>query len=117
VLDPTVLTDVDGRHEGLQHRGVRSARRVHTYDDVEEAFAAANDTRYGLHAGIFTTDLADARSGPSRCSTSAGSSSTTCRPGGPTRCPTAVCATPGNTREGPAYAVHEMTEIRSAVIS
>jgi acyl-CoA reductase-like NAD-dependent aldehyde dehydrogenase len=23
----------------------------------------------------------------------------------------------GNTREGPAYAVHEMTEIRSAVIS
>ena len=33
---------------------------VDSYDDLDDAFARVNDSRYGLQAGIFTSDLASA---------------------------------------------------------
>jgi acyl-CoA reductase-like NAD-dependent aldehyde dehydrogenase len=116
VLRPTVLADVTNDMKVCNTEVFGPLVGVQVYDDVEEAFAAANDTRYGLHAGIFTTDLAVAKRAIEVLDF-----------GGvivndvPTwradQMPYGGLRDSGNTREGPAYAVHEMTEIRSAVIS
>ena len=49
------------RHAGQPHRGLRAGRRhpdaTRSFDD---ALALANDTRYGLQAGVFTSNLGKA---------------------------------------------------------
>jgi acyl-CoA reductase-like NAD-dependent aldehyde dehydrogenase len=81
------------------------------YRSFDEALALANDARYGLQAGVFTADLGKALR-----------AARTLRFGGVliNEVPTArVDQQPyggvrdsGNTREGPAYAIREMTETR-----
>ncbi|MGI5233548.1 aldehyde dehydrogenase family protein [Actinoallomurus sp. CA-142502] len=81
------------------------------YRSFDEALALANDARYGLQAGVFTSDLGKALR-----------AARTLRFGGVliNEVPTArVDQQPyggvrdsGNTREGPAYAIREMTEVR-----
>jgi acyl-CoA reductase-like NAD-dependent aldehyde dehydrogenase len=83
---------------------------------VDEALERANDTRYGLHAGIFTSELATARRAIEELDF-----------GGvivndvPTwradQMPYGGVRDSGNTREGPAYTIREMTELRSAVLA
>jgi acyl-CoA reductase-like NAD-dependent aldehyde dehydrogenase len=116
VLRPTVLVDVEPDMKVCSQEVFGPVLGVQTYTDVEDAFALANDTRYGLHAGIFTAELAVAKRAIAVLDF-----------GGvivndvPTwradQMPYGGLRDSGNTREGPAYAVHEMTEIRSAVIS
>jgi acyl-CoA reductase-like NAD-dependent aldehyde dehydrogenase len=116
VLRPTVLVDVEPDMKVCSQEVFGPVLGVQTYTDVEDAFALANDTRYGLHAGIFTAELAVAKRAIEVLDF-----------GGvivndvPTwradQMPYGGLRDSGNTREGPAYAVHEMTEIRSAVIS
>jgi acyl-CoA reductase-like NAD-dependent aldehyde dehydrogenase len=116
VLKPTVLVDVQPDMKVCSQEVFGPVLGVQTYTEVEEAFALANDTRYGLHAGIFTADLAVAKRAIEVLDF-----------GGvivndvPTwradQMPYGGLRDSGNTREGPAYAVKEMTEIRSAVIS
>jgi acyl-CoA reductase-like NAD-dependent aldehyde dehydrogenase len=89
---------------------------VQAYDELDEAMALANDTEYGLQAAIFTSDLGKAMT-----------AARTLDFGGvlvnevPTwradQMPYGGVRDSGNTREGPAYAVHEMTETRLIVIS
>jgi acyl-CoA reductase-like NAD-dependent aldehyde dehydrogenase len=88
---------------------------VTPFDSVEEAVALANGTRFGLQAGVFTTDL-------SRALTLAQALEF----GGVTineaptfradQMPYGGVKDSGNTREGPAYAVREMTEERLVVL-
>jgi acyl-CoA reductase-like NAD-dependent aldehyde dehydrogenase len=88
---------------------------VNPYDSLDEAIALANGTRYGLQAGVFTTNL--------RTATRAGAE---LEFGGvvvneaPTfradQMPYGGVKASGNTREGPAYAVREMTEERVVVL-
>ncbi len=85
------------------------------YDTLDEAVAAANATRYGLQAGIFTASLGSALK-----------ASTALEFGGVTvneaptfradQMPYGGVKDSGNTREGPAWAVREMTEERLVVI-
>ncbi len=80
-------------------------------DDFEEALDIANDSDFGLHAGVFTNDLTKALRAVRRLDF-----------GGvlinevPTfradQQPYGGVRDAGNTREGPAYAVAEMTEVR-----
>ena len=82
---------------------------------LEEAIRLANSTRYGLQAGIFTTNLKSALE-----------AARTLEFGGvmineaPTfradQMPYGGVKASGNTREGPAYAVRELTEERLVVI-
>ncbi|MDX6503319.1 MAG: hypothetical protein QOE29_444, partial [Gaiellaceae bacterium] len=84
---------------------------VQAYDDFDEALALANDSVYGLQAGVFTNDLAKAMK-----------AARTLAFGGivigdlPTvrvdQQPYGGVRESGNTREGPAYAIQEMTELR-----
>ena len=116
VLRPTVLADVTNAMTVCNTEVFGPVVGMQVYDDVEEAFALANDTRYGLHAGIFTSDLAVAKRAIEVLDF-----------GGvivndvPTwradQMPYGGLRDSGNTREGPAYTVLEMTELRSAVIS
>jgi acyl-CoA reductase-like NAD-dependent aldehyde dehydrogenase len=89
---------------------------VQTYDSLDEALKLANDTDYGLQAAIFTQNL-----------TTAIKAFRTLDFGGvlvnevPTwradQMPYGGVRDSGNTREGPAYAVREMTETRLVVIN
>ncbi len=81
------------------------------YDDFDEALDIANDTEFGLHVGVFTNDLPKALKAARKLEF-----------GGvlinevPTfradQQPYGGVRESGNTREGPAYAVLEMTEPR-----
>jgi acyl-CoA reductase-like NAD-dependent aldehyde dehydrogenase len=85
------------------------------YDTLDEALALANGTRYGLQAGIFTSSLAAATRAAARLEF-----------GGITvneaptfradQMPYGGVKESGNTREGPAWAVREMTEERLVVV-
>ena len=82
---------------------------------LEEAIELANSTRYGLQAGIFTRDIGAALKGAQELEF-----------GGVTineaptfradQMPYGGVKDSGNTREGPAYAVPELTEERLVVI-
>jgi acyl-CoA reductase-like NAD-dependent aldehyde dehydrogenase len=84
---------------------------VYRYSALEEAIARANDTPYGLQAGIFTTNLARAFSAAKKL-----------RFGGvlindiPTfrmdHMPYGGVKHSGLGREGPRYAIEEMTELK-----
>jgi acyl-CoA reductase-like NAD-dependent aldehyde dehydrogenase len=85
------------------------------YDALDNAIEAANATRYGLQAGIFTSSLRAALDASRRLDF-----------GGVTvneaptfradQMPYGGVKDSGNTREGPAWAVREMTEERLVVI-
>ena len=116
LLMPTVLTGVDADAKVCREEVFGPLVAVEVHDDVQQAFDWANDTRYGLHAGIFTNDLAVTRRAIEALDF-----------GGvivndvPTwradQMPYGGLRDSGNTREGPAYAVREMTEVRTAVIT
>jgi acyl-CoA reductase-like NAD-dependent aldehyde dehydrogenase len=115
ILAPTVLagTQPDMKVCALEVFGPVIA--VQTYSDVDDAFRLANDTRYGLQAAIFTRDLPLALRAARELDF-----------GGvlvnevPTwradQMPYGGVRDSGNTREGPHYAVREMTETRLVVL-
>ena len=88
---------------------------VAPFDDLDEAIALANDTEYGLQAGVFTRDLATALEATDRLDF-----------GGVTvnqapqfrvdQMPYGGTKASGNTKEGPHDAVREMTEERMVVV-
>jgi acyl-CoA reductase-like NAD-dependent aldehyde dehydrogenase len=116
VLAPTVLTGVEPDMKVCSQEVFGPVVGVQTYSDVDEAFRLANDTRYGLQAAIFTRDLPLALRAARELDF-----------GGvlvnevPTwradQMPYGGVRDSGNTREGPHYAVHEMTELRLVVLS
>jgi acyl-CoA reductase-like NAD-dependent aldehyde dehydrogenase len=112
---PTVLTDVLPDMKVCSREVFGPVVAVQRYRDVDDALRLANSTRYGLQAAIFTPDLALALRAARELDF-----------GGvlvnevPTwradQMPYGGVRNSGNTREGPAYAVHEMTETRLVVI-
>jgi acyl-CoA reductase-like NAD-dependent aldehyde dehydrogenase len=112
---PTVLVGVTPDMKVCSQEVFGPVVGVAAYDDVDDAMALANDTRYGLQAAIFTNDLSLALR-----------AARTLDFGGvlvnevPTwrtdQMPYGGVRDSGNTREGPAYAVREMTEERLVVI-
>jgi acyl-CoA reductase-like NAD-dependent aldehyde dehydrogenase len=88
---------------------------VDAYDSLDDAIDLANGTRYGLQAGIFTADIRAALRAAQKLEF-----------GGVTvneaptfrsdQMPYGGVKDSGNTREGPAYSVRELTEQRVVVI-
>ena len=88
---------------------------VTAYDTLDEAIELANGTRFGLQAGIFTSNVKTALEAAHRLEF-----------GGVTineaptfradQMPYGGVKDSGNTREGPAYAVRELTEDRLVVL-
>jgi acyl-CoA reductase-like NAD-dependent aldehyde dehydrogenase len=88
---------------------------VSAYDTLDEAIELANGTRYGLQAGIFTSNVKTALDAAQRLEFGAVTINEA-----PTfradQMPYGGVKDSGNTREGPAYAVRELTEDRLVVI-
>jgi acyl-CoA reductase-like NAD-dependent aldehyde dehydrogenase len=116
VLEPTVLTNVSPQMKVCAKEVFGPVVGVAAYDTLDEAIDLANDTEYGLQAAIFTSDIAKALRAVHALDF-----------GGvlvnevPTwradQQPYGGLRDSGNTREGPAYSVKEMTEIRMVVLS
>jgi len=88
---------------------------VQPYDELEEAIRLANGTRYGLQAGIFTGGLDDAL----RAAQALEFGGVTVNEAPTFRAdqmPYGGVKDSGNTREGPHYAVRELTEERLVVL-
>jgi acyl-CoA reductase-like NAD-dependent aldehyde dehydrogenase len=88
---------------------------VNPYDSLEEAIELANGTPYGLQAGVFTNDLRTAM----RLAAELEFGGVTVNEAPTFRAdqmPYGGVKDSGNTREGPAYAVREMTEERVVVL-
>jgi acyl-CoA reductase-like NAD-dependent aldehyde dehydrogenase len=87
---------------------------VNPYDSLDEAIDLANATQYGLQAGVFTNDLRTAM----RVAAELEFGGVTVNEAPTFRAdqmPYGGVKASGNTREGPAYAVREMTEERVVV--
>jgi acyl-CoA reductase-like NAD-dependent aldehyde dehydrogenase len=85
------------------------------YESLDEAIALANGTRYGLQAGIFTRSLQTA----TRAAAALEFGGVTVNEAPTFRAdqmPYGGVKDSGNTREGPAWAVREMTEERLVVV-
>ncbi|WP_298400247.1 aldehyde dehydrogenase family protein [Sphingobium sp.] len=54
---PTLLTNVDQKSEAVQGEIFGPVLTVQTFTDEDEAYALANDSAYGLAAGVHTGDL------------------------------------------------------------
>ncbi len=116
VLTPTVLTNVQHDMKVCSLEVFGPVVGIATYRDFDDALRLANDTRYGLQAAVFTERLDDAMK-----------AARTLDFGGvlinevPTfradQQPYGGLRDSGNTREGPHYAVEEMTETRLIVLN
>jgi acyl-CoA reductase-like NAD-dependent aldehyde dehydrogenase len=115
LLEPTVLTEVTPDMKVCSEEVFGPVVGVAAYDDVDEALRLANDTRYGLQAAIFTNDL-DVALRAARTLDFGGVMINEVPTWRTDQMPYGGVRDSGNTREGPAYAVREMTEERLIVI-
>jgi acyl-CoA reductase-like NAD-dependent aldehyde dehydrogenase len=115
VLRPTVLTEVTPDMKVCATEVFGPVVGVAAYDDLDEALALANDTRYGLQAAIFTARI-DAALAAARRLDFGGVMINEVPTWRADQQPYGGVRDSGNTREGPRYAVREMTEHRLVVI-
>jgi acyl-CoA reductase-like NAD-dependent aldehyde dehydrogenase len=116
LLQPTVLADATPDMKVSCQEVFGPLCTVSPYDSSEEAFELANATEYGLQAGIFTANLKTALAAAAALEF-----------GGVTvneaptfradQMPYGGVKESGNTKEGPHYAVREMTEERLVVLA
>jgi acyl-CoA reductase-like NAD-dependent aldehyde dehydrogenase len=115
LLRPTVIANAPANAKVSREEVFGPLCTVAPYGTLDEAIALANGTRFGLQAGIFTRDLHAALR-----------AAQTLEFGGVTvneaptfradQMPYGGLKDSGNTREGPAYAIREMTEERVVVL-
>jgi acyl-CoA reductase-like NAD-dependent aldehyde dehydrogenase len=114
LLRPTVVADAPADAKVSCEEVFGPLCTVVAYDTLNEAIGLANGTRYGLQAGIFTRDLQTAF----RAARELEFGGVTVNEAPTFRAdqmPYGGVKDSGNTREGPAYAVREMTEERLVV--
>jgi acyl-CoA reductase-like NAD-dependent aldehyde dehydrogenase len=111
IMSPTVLTGVDDTMDVMAKEVFGPVVNIVEFDDLDQAISAANDTPYGLAAGIFTADLNAALTAASRLRMGSvhinetSSSRVDLMPYGGVK-------DSGTGLEGPRYAIEEMTEQR-----
>lgn len=111
VLRPTVVADAPRESDLCRREIFGPVVASAPYGDFDEAVAIANDSDYGLHAGVFTRSIGTALRAARELEfggvlvNEVPTSRVDQQPYGGVR-------EAGNTREGPAYAIEEMTEHR-----
>jgi acyl-CoA reductase-like NAD-dependent aldehyde dehydrogenase len=115
LLRPTVIANAPADAKVSCEEVFGPLCTVTPYDGLDDAIALANGTRFGLQAGVFTRDVRSALR-----------AAATLEFGGVTineaptfradQMPYGGVKDSGNTREGPAYTVREMTEERVVVV-
>lgn len=115
LLRPTVVADAPLDAKVVCEEVFGPLCTVTAYDSLEEAIALANGTRYGLQAGVFTSDVKAAL----RAARELEFGGVTVNEAPTFRAdqmPYGGVKDSGNTREGPAWAIREMTEERLVVL-
>ncbi len=115
VLLPTVIVDADPSMQVCAGEVCGPVVAVQTYTSYEEALRLANDTRYGLQAAVFTADLAKAMIAV-RTLDFGGVLVNEVPTWRTDQMPYGGVRDSGNTREGPAYSVRELTEERLIIL-
>jgi acyl-CoA reductase-like NAD-dependent aldehyde dehydrogenase len=110
-LDPTVLREPSREARVWCDEIFGPVATLHSFGSAEEAIELANDARFGLQAGVFTRDLGVGLEAGRRLEYGAVLINEV-----PTfradQMPYGGVKESGNTREGPAYSVRELTEER-----
>ncbi|MED1466882.1 aldehyde dehydrogenase family protein [Bacillus salipaludis] len=57
ILEPTILIDVKPTMKVVCQEVFAPIINILPFDDIDEAFIQANDTKYGLQVGLFTSDI------------------------------------------------------------
>jgi succinate-semialdehyde dehydrogenase/glutarate-semialdehyde dehydrogenase len=116
VIDPVVITDVPEDGSVWCQEAFAPLVALRPFDDFDAALASANDTPFGLAAGIFTQDIDRAlkaartlRFGTIQINETSSARSDVMPFGG--------VKDSGFGKEGPAYAIREMTEERLVVFN
>jgi len=115
LIQPTVIANAPPELKVCREEVFGPVCVVNAYESLDEAIELANGTRYGLQAGIFTNDIRAALKAAQGLEF-----------GGVTvneaptfrsdQMPYGGLKDSGNTREGPAYSVHELTEQRVVIV-
>jgi acyl-CoA reductase-like NAD-dependent aldehyde dehydrogenase len=114
LIRPTVIADAAPELKVSCEEVFGPVCTVNRYETLGEAIALANGTRYGLQAGIFTARL-DAALRAARELEFGGVTVNEAPTFRADQMPYGGVKDSGNTREGPAYAVRELTEERVVV--
>ena len=115
LVEPAILADVDPAMRISCDELFGPAVAVSRFDDIDQAIAMANDTRYGLSAAIFTQDIDRAM----RFAQEVDSGNLHINWGTQWRAdlmPYGGLKDSGMGKEGPRYAVEEMTESKMVVV-
>jgi acyl-CoA reductase-like NAD-dependent aldehyde dehydrogenase len=115
LIQPTVIANASPEVKVSCEEVFGPVCTVNPYDSFEDAIALANGTKYGLQAGVFTANLRTAL----RAAAELEFGGVTINEAPTFRAdqmPYGGFKASGNTREGPAYAVREMTEERVVVL-
>jgi acyl-CoA reductase-like NAD-dependent aldehyde dehydrogenase len=115
LIRPTVIANPGRKDEVSCEEVFGPVCTVTAVDSLDEAIELANGTRYGLQAGIFTTTLTNAL----RAAQELEFGGVTVNEAPTFRAdqmPYGGVKDSGNTREGPHYAVRELTEERLVVV-
>jgi acyl-CoA reductase-like NAD-dependent aldehyde dehydrogenase len=115
LLRPTLLGDVDLDMKVACDEVFGPVVTLARVRDLDEAVEKANGTGYGLQAGIFTSNITKALQA-TRVLDFGGVTVNEAPTYRADQMPYGGVKESGNTREGPRYAVHEMTEPRLVVI-
>jgi acyl-CoA reductase-like NAD-dependent aldehyde dehydrogenase len=116
VLVPTLLADVDPDMKVCAREVFGPVVTIQAYDALDDALALANHTDYGLQAAIFTADIASALKAV-RVLDFGGVLVNEVPTWRADQMPYGGVRDSGNTREGPHYAVREMTELRVVILN
>jgi acyl-CoA reductase-like NAD-dependent aldehyde dehydrogenase len=116
LLRPTVLADVTPEMKVSCQEVFGPVCTVTPYDTLEEALELANGTEFGLQAGIFTGSV-DTALAAARALEFGGVVVNEAPTFRADQMPYGGIKASGNTKEGPAYTVREMTEERLVVLS
>jgi acyl-CoA reductase-like NAD-dependent aldehyde dehydrogenase len=116
VLRPTVITNARPDMKVCAQEVFGPVVTIAVYDDLDEALRLANDSKYGLQASIFTSDISKALKAV-RTLDFGGVLVNEVPTWRADQQPYGGLRDSGNTREGPAFSVKEMTEIRMVVLS
>jgi acyl-CoA reductase-like NAD-dependent aldehyde dehydrogenase len=115
LLRPTIIANAPTDAKVSDEEVFGPVVTVTAYDTLDEAIALCNGTRYGLQAGVFTRDVKAAL----RAARGLDFGGVTVNEAPTFRAdqmPYGGVKDSGNTREGPAYAVREMTDERVVVV-
>lgn len=114
LLQPTILTEVTSKMKVVCEEVFAPVVSIIAYDDIDEAIELANDSRFGLQAGLFTSNIQLAFKAAKKLEfggviiNDVSTFRTDIMPYGGVK-------DSGFGKEGPAYAVQEMTEERIIV--